>query len=154
MQPGLVADQILLNTGANDGTFNQVSGPVTNVSTIEQQLAFDLNRFHFVDVNADGATDIVFVHGRGAASLQVFLNSGSATFTPAYTIPNITVEVRDGTTLGSVDLQGRVRILDLNGDHLPDLYWVTGCGVDAQPDKVAKWHFVCVLCVVTHKKDV
>jgi hypothetical protein len=94
-----------------DGT-----GHFPNINTFETNGEGQSNSFAIVDVNGDGHPDIV-QHQSTADRINIFLNSGSGTFTPANSY------VDDGETFSA----GFVAT-DLNGDGKVDLAFENGAG--------------------------
>ena len=101
-----------------DGGQDYVQGPAIYVSGDAQQFYKDMGRVKPADLNGDGLTDFLVLNGTGGVSIYLRTTSGfsAPTLGPAYSISS-------DARRGKADTE-RFRIVDLNGDGLPDIHIV------------------------------
>lgn len=105
-----------------DGGQDNAQGPSVYVSADAQQFYKDINRVKAADLNGDGLTDFLILNGTGsvtASSVYLRTTNGFSgpTNGPSYLI-------NSDARRGKADTE-RFRIVDLNGDGLPDIHVVS-----------------------------
>jgi hypothetical protein len=100
---------------------------VTSIGNTVDLAKVDLSRFHFADFTGNGLTDIYYITGYGEGKVTqdiIWLNQGEATFK---SVPGLMSGVTGDPALAMVDLT-RFNFVDLNGNGMTDIYYITGYG--------------------------
>ncbi len=112
-----------------DGTFSaavDIGIPFYIGNTVES-AGFDDSRIKFGDFNGDSVVDIYYVNGwNGSSEDDIYFGKGNGKFT-AKKGSGIITHVSGNYPDARVD-NGRIRILDINGDGLSDVYYILGWG--------------------------
>eukprot|EP00457_Paulinella_chromatophora_P000067 gb/GEZN01000067.1/.p1 GENE.gb/GEZN01000067.1/~~gb/GEZN01000067.1/.p1 ORF type:complete len:2504 (+),score=80.67 gb/GEZN01000067.1/:509-8020(+) len=131
IKSGTVADDLFLNIGAGLAPqFSRCNGPITVISLTQTSTSptaeTDLNRIHFGEFNGDGLQDVYYVNGVIGATTAVpdtiFINLGNCSWKQIQ--GPTTSLLRSGSN--TINDLARVKILDMNGDGLSDVYKIRG----------------------------
>ena len=123
-------DSVLLNQGG--GKFIEKPGPSTAVRGSVLLASIDVSRIKILDLNADGAADVLVLNGWGddAVPSSIFMNNGDGSFSSPTSGPAFPVS--STAPNAEVDL-ARVKFGDFDGNGLIDIFVV---GTLPSPSKV------------------
>ncbi len=125
VQFGAVTDSVYLSKG--DGTFSDSkNGLLTFIGKSIGGGNLDIARIKFGDFTGDGITDIYYMDGGWERSDtdEIYIGNGDGTFRASFDGLNTSV---NDSSFGhaSIDVS-RVRIADINGDGISDMYHING----------------------------
>lgn len=113
-----------------EGSFNPVTnGLNTSINSSAVTASIDISRLKWGDFNGDGVSDIYYVVGWGGAEWdQIYFGSIDGTYGAG--INALQTFVNDSHTGAPVDIS-RIKLIDLNGDGMTDVYIMNGWGGSA-----------------------
>jgi len=124
-------------SGGNSVTVNGIThfigaGSETAVLNLDDRAAIDVLRIKIADLNADGFSDVFVIRGYGLDNIrasEIYLNNRAGGFFPWQPGPSLYVSGK--TVTDTKRTLNRVRLIDMNGDGLTDIYVAEGDGSTA-----------------------